>query len=283
MAKRNYGWSKEKLDRYIKEGRGQGELDQYKPWLTIHDFSSMGRASRIKGWKTDRIHHLQSDIMTRFFYLLEWDDRVHDIREAFPLIDAFDELIKEEDLNFNLFRDKENNEQYVLTTSFLITIYNEGKKEYFARSIKNSHELEKKTTLEKLEIERRYWSKKGIDWAVITEKEIPIQRVKNIEWIHTSFFYDIEDKDILSNQLIKYINANLNMSLKEIFMKFEENNMLDEGTALSIFKYLLAIKKLDIDMNKKIDLVKDMSDLIKDNDMRLGGENNAYDKFSIII
>ena len=278
MAKRNYGWSKEKLDRYLREGRGKGELEHYKPWLKINDFSSMGRASRIKGWKTNRVHHLQSDIMTGFFYLLEWDDRVQDIRETFPLLDAFDELSIDEDLDFNLFKNTENKEQYVLTTSFLITTYKEEKKEYFARSIKNSYELEKKTTLEKLEIERRYWNRKGIDWALITEKEIPINRVKNIEWVHNSFFDNVYSGEMLDEKLLKYINNNINMPLKDILEKFDEDNMFEEGTSLSIFKYLISCKRVDIDMDIKIDLKKEIKNIIN---VMLGGERDVNDKFSI--
>ena len=52
MAKRNNNWDSKKLDRWIKEGRGQGEGENYKPWLTIQDFPSMGRVTRVFGWTT---------------------------------------------------------------------------------------------------------------------------------------------------------------------------------------------------------------------------------------
>ncbi|HHU29270.1 MAG: hypothetical protein QM368_01115 [Bacillota bacterium] len=37
----------------LSENRGAGELAFYKPWLSIQDFPSKGRVSRIKGWKTN--------------------------------------------------------------------------------------------------------------------------------------------------------------------------------------------------------------------------------------
>ena len=38
MAKRDYhSWDQSKLDKFIQEGRGRGELKEYKPWLTIQD------------------------------------------------------------------------------------------------------------------------------------------------------------------------------------------------------------------------------------------------------
>ncbi|NMB95043.1 MAG: heteromeric transposase endonuclease subunit TnsA, partial [Clostridiaceae bacterium] len=87
MAKRNLEWNQNKLRRYLDEGRGQGIGKDYKPWLTIQDFPSMGRVSRIYSTKTERIHHFFSDNETRMFYLLHWEDAVIDIREHFPLLD----------------------------------------------------------------------------------------------------------------------------------------------------------------------------------------------------
>jgi len=35
MAKRKSGWTEEKIARYIKSGKGQGELEEYIPWLNV--------------------------------------------------------------------------------------------------------------------------------------------------------------------------------------------------------------------------------------------------------
>jgi len=37
MSKRKYGWSEKKRNDYIKEGRGQGELSNYIPWIKMVD------------------------------------------------------------------------------------------------------------------------------------------------------------------------------------------------------------------------------------------------------
>jgi hypothetical protein len=83
--KRRYSFDEDKLVRFTKEGRGQGTGGNYKPWLTIQDVPSRGRAARPTGWKTGRVHHFLSDIETAVFYLLDWEDHVLDIREQFPL------------------------------------------------------------------------------------------------------------------------------------------------------------------------------------------------------
>lgn len=86
MAKRSLDWNDNKLNRFLKEGRGKGEGSEYKPWLTIQDMPSIGRVSRIYLHKTQRIHHFFSDNETRVFYLLTWEDAITDIREFYPLL-----------------------------------------------------------------------------------------------------------------------------------------------------------------------------------------------------
>ncbi|PEB48794.1 hypothetical protein CON65_25420 [Bacillus pseudomycoides] len=85
MAKRKNDWTEKKIEKYIKEGRGQGELNNYKPLLTIQNVSSTGNSSRLKGWKTNRRHELLSDLERKYFFIMEWVEEIIDIREQFPL------------------------------------------------------------------------------------------------------------------------------------------------------------------------------------------------------
>lgn len=82
MANRKNSWTEDKIARYYKEGRGSGELAHYKPWLTVQNVPSSGRAHRVKGWKTSRVHQLLFDLERNYFYLLEW---ANDVIEQFPL------------------------------------------------------------------------------------------------------------------------------------------------------------------------------------------------------
>jgi len=122
MAKRKIDWDEDKLKKWIQEGRGQGEGKDYKPWLTVQDFPSKGRVSRVFGWKTKRIHHFFTDSETRYFYLLEWEDDVLDIREHYPLFHCEEVIQNKAGLNFDLFKDKDTGTPYILSTSFLITL-----------------------------------------------------------------------------------------------------------------------------------------------------------------
>lgn len=259
MVKYNSNWSQKKYQKFINEGRGQGENEIYKPWLTINDFPSLGRVTRIKGWKTNRIHHFFSDLQTRYFYILDWLPEVRDIREHFPLLDI-EEIISDKDgLNFDAFKDKETAFPYVICTTFFITVNtkNDGIK-YLARYIKSSSELEKKLVQDNMEIQRRYWKGKGIDWGVVTNKDIPIIKAKNIGWIHSSLNLQdrglaIEDEKEIGLLLKELLKDNI-VPLRKNFILFDKNYGLEMGTALAVFKYLIASRQIIIDMNKKIDL-----------------------------
>ncbi|WP_350343883.1 TnsA endonuclease C-terminal domain-containing protein [Proteinivorax tanatarense] len=258
MSKNNNTWSERKFTRFIKEGRGQGRGSGYKPWLTIQDFPSKGRVSRLKGWKTNRIHHFFTDTQTRFFYLLEWEDAVIDIREHFPLFNL-EEKIDTKDINMENFKDKESGFPYTISTSFLITIKDcHGNLEYAARSIKADYELEKKRTLDRLELERRYWKAKGIDWGILTQKEINKTKAKNIEWIHAAYFLlENEEKAKDLGYLTEVLQEELTKSSLQVRLalkKFDEELKLETGTALMLFKHLIARKKIVVDLEKEIKL-----------------------------
>lgn len=285
MAKRSNDWDSNKLNRWIKEGRGQGEGKEYKPWLTVQDFPSMGRVTRVFGWTTQRIHHFFSDTQLKYFYLLDWEERVIDIREHYPLIDLEVVLKDTSDLRLGKFIDRKTKEPYILTTTFLITLLNfDGKKSFAARSIKYASELSKKSTIEKLEIERRYWKAQGIDWGIVTNKDINDVRAKNIEWVHSVMNSDdcnglskAEFDDLFDGILYRFIDNK--QSVKNIIAGFEKDYSLDVGTGLLLFKRLVAEKRIVLDMDTPINLsqtgksvyIPEISDKGGNNDVKVYG------------
>ncbi|MDJ0658608.1 MAG: TnsA endonuclease N-terminal domain-containing protein [Crocosphaera sp.] len=210
MARNRYDWTQDKFERYVKEGRGTGTGKDYKPWITITDFPSVGRVSRLLGWKSNRIHHLMSDWESRLFYLLEWSNKVEDIREQYPLLnlDLAMEIAKEMGIKYPV--NTKNNTPYVLTTDFMLTVQQGQQSVQVARTFKTIKDLSKKRTIEKLELERRYWRKHNIDWAIVTEEEIPKICASNIKWIHSDYHWNLSDEQ---NQINLYDFKNM---LKEL-------------------------------------------------------------------
>lgn len=259
MSKYDVNWSVEKYNRFIKEGRGTGRGKDYKPWLTIQDFPSLGLSTRIMGYKTHRMHHFFTKLQLKYFYLLEWNQDIVDIREHFPLLDFREVVHQTSDLNNKLFTDKESGIPYVISTTFLITFKNQtGKLEMAARSIKGASELDRKSSLERLEMERRYWNAKGINWGIVTNKDISDVRVKNIEWLHsvmTDEFGNIQKHEIekLANGLLERIVGS-SKPIRKLISQYEKDYSLEKGTGIILYKNLIINGKIIVNMNEPIDL-----------------------------
>lgn len=186
-----HGWSTysaRTIARLQAEGRGVGVGRDYHPWLTVRDVSSLGLSTRARGWKTERVHHMLSNLELRYFYALEWSSLVTDIREQYPLPLADTQRIAQE-LGVAYPCHPSMRTPVVMTTDFLIT---RRKARVFvdeARTVKPSRDLAKLRTLEKLEIERIYWIEQGIDWGIVTEHECHPTLANNMELIHEPHNY----------------------------------------------------------------------------------------------
>ena len=276
MAKRNNKWTQKKYDVFMKNKSWELSGKDYIPTLTINTFSSRGRVTRIKGWKTGRVHYIHSDIMLRYFYILDYTDKVIineeeynivDIREHFPLYDL-DQMEDVKSLKLDKFREKDSGVSYILSSTFLITLANKFETKYIARAVRAKSSLSRKITLEKLEIERRYWKSKGVNFGVVTEKDYSRAYADNIAWFHTvresneDYGLSIKQIRVLSKVFCKDVVL-VNQQLIVFLHNFEEKFELNSGSGLLIFKYLLSIKRIEVDMYKKIDILKLTSNSIK--------------------
>lgn len=256
MSKYNLNWDENKLKKYISEGRGQGLGKDYKPWITIHDFPSDGFSSRQPGWKSNRVCHFLSNNELRYFYLLEWADDVTDIREQYPM-NLEDTMRIADKLGIKHPQNNKNDVPYVMTSDFMITVVNQdGKETSIARTIKPAKDLEKKSVIEHFEIERRYWSEKGISWGIVTDKDIPRVFVSNIEWTYYSYYPDSYNH--MGIKELQYLGEILKERLEKYDGKivhaarvFDNEMNLTLGTALDIFKHLVARKEIIMDMRSK--------------------------------
>lgn len=252
------------IDKMIKEGRGIGKGDKYKPWLRIQDVPSLGRASRIKGIKTGRQHEFLSDLERNYFYILEYSDVVEDIREQYPLLPIEDTMLIANELGIEHPKNPETGEFIVMTTDFLVSINCNNKSYDVARTIKVKDELLDKRILEKFEIERVYWERRGINWGIVTDKEIDKVVSSNISLVHgynkitaIDSFNDIGDDELkdLTYEFVRRIIDNPK-TVRNICSGFDNEMCLKKGSGLCIFKYLIINKIIEIDITEKIDVNK---------------------------
>ncbi|PLR75793.1 heteromeric transposase endonuclease subunit TnsA [Bacillus sp. V3-13] len=257
MPKRQTCWTEKKIARYYKEGRGQGELGNYKPWLTIQDVPSNGRAHRDIGWKTKREHHLLSDNEYNYFCLLDWSDDVIDIREQFPINREITTKIAEQ-MNINHPQDPSTQTPIVMTTDFLITLRHGSKFDYIARTIKPEKELNSSRVIGKFEIERAYWKEQNVDWAIVTEMELPNTIIENLKWLRSSYELPASADSSFITILLEKLKTSTGTILNNL-KEFDELYHLEKGTALALYRHIIANKLVKLDMTKKFDLTADLS------------------------
>ena len=156
-------------------------------------------------------------------------------------------------------------ELIVMTTDFLITCKEQnGDTVEKARTVKYKKDLLDKRVIEKFEIERRYWTKRGVDWGIVTEKEISKIMAANIEWIYIAYYLEPTFELDLSDLLIIASNLKINLSNTEesitnITTKLDKEMNLDAGTSLYLFKHLVSRKEILMDMSQKINVGKSAS------------------------
>lgn len=194
--------SKKQNDDRLRTGQGDPDSERYKPFLLIHDFSSLGRVSRIR--YEDREVHVMSDLECRVFAELLWDQRVKRIFDQVALSQLADptriarskkpaklvtEVIAHEmDVKHPRLGD---GSIATLTTDFLALL---GTGEWRAYSVKMTQDITRdeqneardkrvRRTLEKLEIEHRYWRERDASWYLVTEAHVSHTRRMNIELI----------------------------------------------------------------------------------------------------
>lgn len=125
------------MERRLKQGFGQGEGAEYKPWLRVTDVPSRGTCAIITGWKHGREHHLLSRIERNYFYLLEWTDGIVEIQEQKPLLP----LLRTQQLAMGLGvrHPSHHGEPVVMSTDFLVSIWRNGEIQTIARAVKTEN------------------------------------------------------------------------------------------------------------------------------------------------
>ncbi len=236
----------------LKQGRGQGHGESYKPFLTVRDVPSQGLCHRIKGYKTNRTHHFLSNLERDYFHILEWSPIVVDIREQYPL-ELAETLSISERLGIRHPADPKTKEPVIMTTDFLIDFLVEGGRSQKARSIKMSSDLSSGRTIEKQEIERTYWTERKIDWGIVTELDIPRTLTKNIQWIHNAMVPgggpDMSPQMMVQAEIALFDQMqDSRMSMAEAASAVDALLGLKPGTGLFLVRYLIATRQWIVDL-----------------------------------
>jgi hypothetical protein len=242
---------KKVIIKWKKEGRGTGTGSDYSPPLHIQDVNSRGRSTRIFGYKTGRTHHFLSDLELNYFIITECNRSVIDLREQYPLLSLEETIDIANELNIEHPTNPKTQSPIIMTTDLLITVQRGLRKEEVARSVKYANDLENPRVVEKLEIERQYWTRRHIDWAIVTERDIDKTLLENISALRD--YREIHDRIKINRQEMDKLEKALRksseiMPLGKAGLICDNKFGLKEGTSIIIAYHLVATGKWQVDM-----------------------------------
>lgn len=255
-GKRRYGLDEARIKRFHREKRGLGSGKDYKPWLIVSDVPSKGRSHRFYCPLTEREIHLLTDSEFYSFLNYWWDADVIDIKEQFPLnrretfeIAAF--------CGINHPTDPHSGTLLVITTDLLITYRIGDETKIIAIAVKEASDLEVERVLEKLEIERQYWNRRGVTWRITTNLQVKNNFSKNLDWIldrNQRGSEDGENNVIDTIVLDRIISGKTDMPytpVKLVCKSIDREFGYKLGTSLAGLRRLLSVKALRVDLSLK--------------------------------
>lgn len=259
MGWRRRGDPEATIRNRIREGRGTGVGREYKPWLKVREVPSKGLETREMGWKTHRMHHLLSELERRYFCVLEWSSQVVDIREQYPLLPREETLAIAEAIGVRHPMVPHTTVPIVMTSDFMITVRQPVGVRNQVRTTKYVSELACWRKMEKLQIERLYWEARGLDWGIVTERDIPWTLADNVDWMHPH--KNLADMAPLSFDDIRRIATVLaprvmdsDVPLARLTDECDDRLGLEPGCSLMAVRHLLANRVWVVDMSKKINV-----------------------------
>lgn len=266
MARRYLNLTENKIKKMIESGCGRGTGNDYIPWLKIGSFASKGRGNRVAD-ANGRVHHMFSDLEANFFYILAWKDDVIDIREQYNLGDTTETLEIADLLGFRHPMIPGTTQPNVMTTDFVVTFKNDDEIKHVAYAVKPAEESKKTNILKKLAIEEEYWKRRRIEFQVVTENSYNKQKAKNIG----KFFARInsmseEDYPLLLEgqyeMLLEKLIKNDSERIAKVCTDIDTMYGYDEGMTLSTLYYLVGMKRIEVNIEKKFVGTQKISDII---------------------
>ena len=213
MRKR-WGVSERQVKQWISLVDIEASGSDYRPFLHVRDVPSMGRSAIIWGLKTGRHHQFLSDLEYFYSLLAEYSRSVIDIREQYPLLPREETIAIAKEIGICHPCYPGSNTPIVMTTDMVLTVRGiSSQTSLLPLSIKYASALapvdgnkeEYERTIEKLQIEKRYWLRRCPEWLLSTDKMLPLNKVHNLDALRTAVI--AEECDWLNPLLPKFAHA----------------------------------------------------------------------------
>jgi hypothetical protein len=186
-----------------------------------------------------------------------WRLPITDLREQFPLPLEETRRIAEA-CGYHHPRNPRTKEDELVTTDIVLTVEESGERYQLPCSIKQSADLGSARTLEKLEIERQWWTRRGYSWVLVTEQEISSVYAENIH--HLNNYRTISDRVPFTEQelapvidtLLEFVQRP-GLTLSRAASACDSVWGLNPGASLAIAYHLLATRRWHIDLRESLE------------------------------
>jgi hypothetical protein len=249
-----YGSSEKAISRWEERGDGHGEGSDYRPFFRVQDVPSLGRSRKFLGIKSGRIHHVLSDVEYYSALDLEHDPNVLDFKEQYRLPrDQTVQIAKQLNIKHPVY--PRNQLPIVMTTDFVVTFKNRENeteavaiKPFSAISPDNPNS---ERTLDKLLIEKIFWTRRGIPWRVQTENDFSITKAINLDMLRASLLN--KELDEIQAHLFDFVRlfiANWKdyLSLNEILFRVGDQLQLNLAQCFGLFGRAIWRHMLPVDL-----------------------------------
>lgn len=246
--------------------------DAYEPLLRVQDVRSEGRKARLK--YQGREVHLFSYLEVRAFRHFQWELGVFGIEEQFYLeIEDTKRISEEAGVKHPLKRGTQD--LFEMSTDLVVYFRTEHGERRLARQMKVSKDLELgratsdserrtiENTLAKLEIERRYWAERNIDWAVLTELELSEERHNNIERMLDSKLDASRPAgfwQLAADRICHALVAGKGSKVVDLQREMSSDGTLSEADFTACLAHMCAERHLLFDMEQTFSLFRPVSD-----------------------
>ena len=248
--------TEERIQKLIREGRGQGEGAAYQPFLRVNDLSSQGRCHRIWCEKFGRALQLFSDIEKAVALILSRARSVTNAYEQYPVDRSLSQAMAlEAGIRHPTYPGTKV--PVMMTLDFLAVVKNTNGRTKIGINVSTSDKAANPRAVEKLEIMRRCLARQGFAHHVIFDTQIPKQLVRNIEWIGSARSHQ---REVLpyggylpeaTERLLTHLSG-LHFGerpLRLVCEEFDASTGDPPGTALRAARLLIDAYILNVDLN----------------------------------
>lgn len=208
----------------------------------------MGTSSSIPGLKVRRPIHTLSELETTYFFLMERQPNVVDIREQWPILDLDRTLRLCVDLGVRHIYRGAYPEPF--TIDFLITEKCEGIVSYRAASIKTAKDASDPKVRQRLAVEYAWCQERGIPWTLVDTSSFNKTLLNTLRyirrWFQNHYVPDMEQADFFARQFLLHYAPNL--TLESLLSNMAKRVGIVDTAVIDIFCYCAWSSRLPVSL-----------------------------------